>query len=399
MSSEIVNNYGTMPAMHTTNRDSNKETSPAWMADIGARAEDLTEFCSDAIMALDSEWQYVYVNHASELLLRRKRETILGHIHWDLYPELMGTPAEASLRKAVESQCPVKYEQYIPGLYTWFSVLAVPTRRGVLLFCRDISDRIRMLGDQAVREGIRNILEDIPVAITLTRGPEHRIELQNAFSRRLLDRDVEGMTVENAIPETRAQGFIDILDKVYASASPFLGKELPLTYARAGEEHARERFFDLSYQPVFDTAGKVSGIVHIGVDITERLHEQNMLQQFAAERDATLRQLKEGVILADADGRITFVNDAAKRLHGVESLGVGVASYTQAYSLLTEDGRAYPPHELPLARAVLNDEYVTNARWRIQRPDGTRIRVEGSAQPIYDDAMRKIAHVLTLREI
>jgi PAS domain S-box-containing protein len=369
------------------------------MASLGVRAEDLMEFSSDAIMALDAGWNYVFINHAGELLLRRKRDTVLGHGHWELYPELLGTPAEASLRKAVRLQCPIKYEQYIPGLYTWFSVLAVPSGNGVTLFCRDISDRVRLLNDQAVREGIRSILEDIPVAITLTRGPQHRIDLQNAFSRRVLNRSVEGMTVENALPETREQGFIDILDRVYESGKPFSGKEMPLAYDPDGTGSVQKRLFDLSYQPVFDTAGKVAGIVHIGVDVTERLREQELLRQFAAERDATLRQLTEGVIIADAEGRISFVNDAARRLHGVEALGVDVDSYSQAYNLLTEDGQPYPPRELPLSRAVLRDEYVTMSRWRIERPDGSQVRVEGSAQPVYDEARRKIAHVLTLREV
>lgn len=361
---------------------------------------DLLEFSSDAILLLDTDWRYTYTNHAAELLLRRKRDSMLGRKHWDLYPELLGTPAETSVRNAVRLQCPVKYEQYIPGLYAWHSVLAVPSRSGVSLFCRDISDRVRVLNEEAVREGIRNILENIPVAISLTRGPQHRIDMQNAFSRRLLNgRDLEGMTVENALPETRAQGFIDILDRVYESGKPFMGKAMPLVYDVDGTGIATEHFFDVSYQPIFDTAGKVAGIVHIGVDITERLSEQRILQRFVAERDATLRQLTEGVIVADAAGRITFVNDAAHLLHGVATLGVDVPYYAQTYRLLTETGQPYPSEDLPLARAVLLDEYVTNVRWRIERPDGTQVLVEGSAQPIYDNAKCKIAHVLTMREL
>lgn len=366
----------------------------------GISIRDLLEFTSDAILAVDKEWRYTYVNHSAELLFRRKRTDMLAREHWALYPELLGTPAEVRLRQAVQSRSPTRFEQYIPGLYAWHSVLAVPSEGGLLLFCRDISDRVRALNDEAVRGGLRNILEDIPVAITLTRGPQHRIDLQNAFSRRLLKgRDVEGMTVENAMPETRAQGFIDILDQVYEEGKPFIGKELPLSYDPDGAGGAKLHYFDVSYQPIFDTAGKVDGIVHIGVDVTTRMEEQRLLQRFAAERDATLRQLTEGVIVADELGRISFVNDAARRLHGVARLGVSVDDYTVAYSLWTEDGRPYPNHDLPLARAVLLNEQVTGARWRIRRPDGSEVLVEGSAQPIHDDARRTIAHVVTMREV
>lgn len=370
-----------------------------WTAPENIAMQDVLEFTSDAVLVLDHEWRYAYANHAAELLLRRKRSDLLGREQWTLYPDLLGTPAESRLRDAARRRLPVKYEQYIPSLYAWHSVLAVPSGTGLILFFRDISDRIRMLQDAAVREGVRSILENIPVAITLTRGQEHRISMQNAASRRLLSgRSVEGSTVENALPETRAQGFIDILDRVYAEGKSFSGKEMPLLFDPDGNG-PKEHFFDLSYQPTFDTAGKVDGIVHIGVDVTERLREQRLLRQFAAERDATLRQLSEGVIVADETGRITFVNDAARCLHGMAALGIEICDYADTYRLLTEEGLPYAAERLPLARAVLHNEHVTDARWRIERPDGSQVLVQGSAQPVYDEAQRKIAHVLTLREL
>jgi PAS domain S-box-containing protein len=119
----------------------------------------------------------------------------------------------------------------------------------------------------------------------------------------------------------------------------------------------------------------------------------------AAERDAILQQLSEGVIVTDAEGRITFVNEAASRLHRVAQLDVLPEGYTETYHLYTVDGKPYPATELPLSRAVLQDEIVTKARWRIQRYDGTEVLVEGNAQPIYDEQNRKIAAVLTLWEL
>ena len=111
-----------------------------------------------------------------------------------------------------------------------------------------------------------------------------------------------------------------------------------------------------------------------------------------------LRQLAEGVILADADGRITFVNDAAERLHGAALIGVGPDDYSAAYQLFTEDGRPYPPDELPLARAVRNHERVTGARWRIRRPDGVEVLAVGSARPILDADGKRLGAVLTIRD-
>jgi PAS domain S-box-containing protein len=102
----------------------------------------------------------------------------------------------------------------------------------------------------------------------------------------------------------------------------------------------------------------------------------------AAEQAAILGQLAEGVIVTDAEGRITFVNEAAERLHGVKLLGVAPGEYAQRYHLLTEAGEPYPNEDLPLARAVRNGETVVDARWRIRRPDGSEVLAIGSARPV-----------------
>ncbi len=113
---------------------------------------------------------------------------------------------------------------------------------------------------------------------------------------------------------------------------------------------------------------------------------------------AALAQLAEGVIVTDASGRITYVNESAARLHGVRRLDVPPEQYTQTYHLLTEDGDVHPPSELPLARAVLRGETVLDARWRIRRPDGTEILAVGSARPVLTADGQQLGAVLTLHD-
>ncbi|HYW33214.1 MAG TPA: PAS domain-containing protein, partial [Gemmatimonas sp.] len=113
---------------------------------------------------------------------------------------------------------------------------------------------------------------------------------------------------------------------------------------------------------------------------------------------AALAQLAEGVILTDEHGRITFVNDAAARLHGVARLDVAPEAYADTYHLLTEEGEPFPSTELPLARAVLRGETVVDARWRIRRPDGSEIVAVGSARPVLGSAGEQLGAVLTVRD-
>jgi PAS domain S-box-containing protein len=187
-------------------------------------------------------------------------------------------------------------------------------------------------------------------------------------------------------------------------------------YQRTGEARVLNRRIEIS---ALDKAGREfpielsitpapagTGAAFIGFmrDISERREAEAALrdarsraQELASEREAILSQLGEAVILADAEGKLTFVNEAAEQLHGVRLLGVGPDDYSATYHLLTEDGLPYPSHELPLARAV-RGETVSQARWRVRRPDGSVALAVGSAKPLLSPEGRQVGAVLTARD-
>ncbi|HEY1225313.1 MAG TPA: PAS domain S-box protein [Brevundimonas sp.] len=142
----------------------------------------------------------------------------------------------------------------------------------------------------------------------------------------------------------------------------------------------------------------VIGFVGVAFDVTDIRETNARLAASAAERDAILGQLGEGVIVTDPAGKVVFINEAAKRLHGVDQLDVEPDDYSRTFRLFTEDGRPYPPGELPLARAVLNGETVTEARWRIHRADGVNVLAVGNARPVDGPDGQRIGAVLTLRD-
>jgi NtrC-family two-component system sensor histidine kinase KinB len=139
-------------------------------------------------------------------------------------------------------------------------------------------------------------------------------------------------------------------------------------------------------------------------DINEKLlisvlREKELADQLLADREAILAQVTDGIIRADAEGRIIYVNAAVQQLWGSAELGVPVERYADAYHVFTLDGRPYPPDDLPLARAVLHGETVERARGRIRRPDGTEVVVEGSATPLLTDDGARRGAVLICRDV
>jgi PAS domain S-box-containing protein len=119
----------------------------------------------------------------------------------------------------------------------------------------------------------------------------------------------------------------------------------------------------------------------------------------AAELEAVIAQMGEGVVIADRHGRIILVNEYAAKLHGVASFNVEPEQYSDAYRLYRVDGTPYPPLELPLSRAVLHRETSINAEWRVHRPDGTEVIASGSAKPILDADGEQVGAVLVVRDV
>ena len=122
-------------------------------------------------------------------------------------------------------------------------------------------------------------------------------------------------------------------------------------------------------------------------------------RQLAAERQSVLGQVAEGVVLADCDGKITFVNAAAARMLGTDRTGVTIEERAAAYGLWTPDGRLYAPEELPLTRAVRLRETVTDVDVVIRRSDQTDVHVRASAAPVIGDDGACLGAVLTFHDV
>lgn len=121
-------------------------------------------------------------------------------------------------------------------------------------------------------------------------------------------------------------------------------------------------------------------------------------QRVAAEQSAMLSHMADGVVMVDQEGRVTFRNEAARRLTGGEPPGSLESALTR-YEIMSVDGRPYALDQLPLARALARQETVADARWRVRHPDGTEIVLQGSATPVVAGSGELLGAVSTFREV
>ncbi len=234
-------------------------------------AEDLAvalEAVSDGVLALDKDWKITYANRGAEQLLRKQREALLSHRWWEVFPYFKGQPAETDLINAANAGGQKRVKLFHPPLYAWHEVDTFPVPNGLILVFRDVTDIARMRQKEAVREAVREVLDPAPIAITILRGPDHRIEYQNPMSKQLVGgRSLEGRTVRNALPELEGQGLLEILDDVFRSGSAFRASQMPVTFDRVGDGVMVQSLFDMTYQAFFENDGSVAGILSLSVEI------------------------------------------------------------------------------------------------------------------------------------
>src|SRR3954467_13300554 len=107
------------------------------------------------------------------------------------------------------------------------------------------------------------------------------------------------------------------------------------------------------------------------------------------ERERHLRDLLEAlpaaIYLTDAQGRITFYNEAAVALAGRRP-EVGRDQWCVTWRLYQSDGTPLPHEHCPMAVALKENRPVRGVEAVAERPDGTRIAVLPFPTPLHDAA-------------
>jgi PAS domain S-box-containing protein len=118
---------------------------------------------------------------------------------------------------------------------------------------------------------LRDMFAQSPNFSALLHGPDYRFVMINpAYSKLVGHRDVIGLTVREALPEIEGQGFLELLDGVFTTGKPFVGKDIKIVLQNMEDGSADTRYMDFVYQPIRSASGEVSSVFVEGSDITER---------------------------------------------------------------------------------------------------------------------------------
>ncbi|WP_029034669.1 PAS domain S-box protein [Salinimicrobium terrae] len=101
----------------------------------------ILESIGDAFFTLDNDWVVTYWNQHAEKLLENSKDYILGRNFWDVFPDAVDTEFYRCYQEAVGEQTIVDFEEYFERVNKWFDVTAYPSKGGLSVYFRDVTER------------------------------------------------------------------------------------------------------------------------------------------------------------------------------------------------------------------------------------------------------------------
>jgi len=205
---------------------------------------------------------------------------------------------------------------------TWFSFSYNPVWddsgaiAGMFCACTETTDKV--LAERRIateRERLRELFDQAPGFMALLAGPQHTFEMvNNSYYQVVGYRDILGKPASEALPEIAGQGFLKILDTVYATGEAFVGNGIEVMLQREPKGKPERRFINFVYQPIKDSHGRVFGIFAEGSDVTEARLSEEGLRASEARTRGILEGMTEGFLLLDPDFRVLQINREGLRI-------------------------------------------------------------------------------------
>ncbi len=144
---------------------------------------------------------------------------------------------------------------------------------------------------------LQRMFEQAPGFIAILGGPLHVFEFVNDAHRRAFPRgDIIGKTVREAFPDIKNQDIFEWLDEVYRTGVRHVEHGMRTRLRDAPDAPEREVVLDFVFAPMFDAAGRVTGIFCEGQDVTSAEAAQQAMRETQARlevRESELRSLAD----------------------------------------------------------------------------------------------------------
>ncbi|MES2893090.1 MAG: PAS domain-containing protein, partial [Bacteroidota bacterium] len=172
---------------------------------------------------------------------------------------------------------------------------------GVLVTCTETTKSVLALRHNEEREtNLRNMILQSPVAMSILRGPDFILEVANKRMFELWGRSAEELLdrpIFEGLPEVVEQGLPEIMQQVYNTGEAFSGSEYPAPLLRNGK--IETVYLNFIYEAIRNSAGSISGIFVVGVDVSEQVHARKKIEESESKYRGLFETMDQGFCIIE----------------------------------------------------------------------------------------------------
>jgi two-component system cell cycle sensor histidine kinase/response regulator CckA len=121
------------------------------------RMTDILEKTSDGFFAVNTDWNFTYLNAEAEIMLGAARDSLLGQNIWAKLPNLVGSVFEQNYRAVMSDQIAIEFEALDIKGRAWFEVHSYPSGGGISVFFRDVTERKRAADERLTTSKLESL--------------------------------------------------------------------------------------------------------------------------------------------------------------------------------------------------------------------------------------------------
>jgi len=294
-----------------------------------------------------------YINPPMLGLLGRGTE-VIGQRLIDLLPELEGQYVWEQVTNVYEKGIDFD-QQEVPvahnrggKIQTYYYNLAYRPLRdgerivGMIQVASDVTEQVLARQRlEASTASLQNTISQAPFAISIFRGKDFIIETANEAMFRFWGKkaaDVINRPFFEALPEARLQGYEELMTTVLKIGKSFSATEWPVRVQR--EDSIETIYGDFTFEPLRDSEGRVTGIMTVANDITERVLARRRLEESEENLRSLVLHSPVGMCVLDAATLVAeIVNESFVSISGRKAEEIMGRPYWQVFTE-TKDSHA-----------------------------------------------------------
>jgi PAS domain S-box-containing protein len=270
----------------------------------------ILESITDAFIAVDRKWIITYFNREAEMLLKVRREDVIGRNLWDVFPNTRKEKFFPEYHRALSDQVSVRFNEYLKAEDIWVEVTAYPSGEGLSAYIKDITEKVKSDSElQQAKEKYQSLFDFSPLAkwVYDTRTLKFLAANETAVHE-------YGYTVEEFLS-------MSIKDIWVPEDLHLLEHHLQTTAAQGKISRFQTRHIKRSGK-VIDVQVQGQQLPSWGpdvrivfaLDITKQIQAEQALKASEERFKSLVQQGSEFIAIADSEERFIYVSPTYKRL-------------------------------------------------------------------------------------